>query len=194
MNRRNMLQATSAAAGALVTTQMVSAGTEADLTSGFVVRSSAGRYGEKTLIFGGSPNDIKVSGGDTGGRLAVFEYTGRTPGGPPMHVHPDQDEIFFIQGGEFLFEVGGVRRKLAAGDTIFLPRKVPHTFAQLGSEGRMVFMFTPAGSMETFFRSLAKARGPMPSDLEAALFAAHGMRIVGPGLAVARPPGSPPAP
>lgn len=195
MNRRHFIQATSAIAGAVAANSPVAAAhSEAGSSGGFVVPSAAGRYGEKTLIFGGSPNDIKISARDTDGRLAVFEYTGQVPGGPPMHVHPDQDEIFFVRGGEFLFEVGGLRRRLAAGDTIFLPRKVPHTFAQLGGAGKMLFMFTPAGSMEDFFRALAKAQGPMPAEQEAALFASHGMRVVGPGLAVAQPAPPPAAP
>lgn len=152
---------------------------------GFVTAAGEGRFGEQTRLFGGtSPNDIKVSASDTGGRLAVFEYVGHVPGGPPLHVHPDQDEIFFIHGGDYLFQVGAQRRRLGPGDTIFLPRGEPHTFAQLSEVGRMIFMFTPAGDMEAFFRALAELAGPPSEAAETALFAAHGMRRLGPGLDV----------
>ena len=43
-----------------------------------------------------SPNNIKVSSKDTNGQLTVFEYIGKEKGGPPLHIHPNQDEIFFI--------------------------------------------------------------------------------------------------
>ena len=37
--------------------------------------------------------DIKISGKDTENELAVFEQNGLTPhGGPPLHIHIDQDE------------------------------------------------------------------------------------------------------
>ena len=39
--------------------------------------------------------------------LAVFEQTGLTPnGGPPLHIHPYQDEWFYVIEGEYLFQVG----------------------------------------------------------------------------------------
>ena len=152
-------------------------------THGFVTAATEGRFGERTRLFGGtSPNDIKISSRDTGGQLSVFEYVGHVPGGPPLHVHPDQDEIFFIHGGDYLFQIGTERCRLGAGDTVFLPRGEPHTFAQLSEVGRMLFMFTPAGDMEAYFRALAELAGPPSEAEEAALFAAHGMRRLGPGL------------
>jgi quercetin dioxygenase-like cupin family protein len=153
--------------------------------AGFVTPSGQGRFGEQTALFGGSsPNDIKVSGRDTAGQLAVFEYVGRVRGGPPLHVHPDQDEMFFIHEGEYLFQVGDARHRIGAGDTIFLPRAVPHTFAQVSGEGRMLFAFTPAGDMEDYFRALAALAGPPSVEEETALFARYGMRRLGPGLEV----------
>ena len=150
----------------------------------FVVRADQDRHGEKTVLFGNSPNQVKVSATDTDGRFALFEYVGRTRGGPPLHVHMYQDEIFFIREGAYLFQVGEQQHRLGVGDTIFLPRAVPHTFAQLSPEGRMVFMFTPAGDMEAFFRDQGKLAGPpSPQDADE-MFAMRGMKIVGPPLPV----------
>ncbi|WP_298163035.1 cupin domain-containing protein [Brevundimonas sp.] len=169
--------------GAVGSAGVSAADAREDAGKGFVTAAGEGRFRERTRLFGGtSPNDIKVSGRDTGGRLAVFEYVGHVPGGPPLHVHPDQDEMFYIHGGDYLFQVGTERRRLRAGDTIFLPRGEPHTFAQLSDIGRMLFMFTPAGDMENFFRAMAELAGPPSEAEEAALFAAHGMRRLGPGL------------
>ena len=148
----------------------------------FVVKADTDRLGETTLLFGNSPNQVKVSSADTNGRFALFEYAGHTRGGPPLHVHMSQDEIFFIRAGDYLFQVGDQKHRLGAGDTIFLPRGIPHTFSQLSAEGRMVFMFTPAGDMEAFFRRQGALQGP-PSPKDAAdMFALHGMKIVGPPL------------
>ncbi len=150
----------------------------------FVVRADQDRLGENTVLFGNSPNQVKVSAADTDGRFALFEYVGRTRGGPPLHMHMDQDEIFFVREGAYLFQVGEQQHRLAAGDTIFLPRAVPHTFAQLSAEGRMVFMFTPAGDMEAFFRDQGKLAGPPSPETANDMFAMRGMKIVGPPLPV----------
>jgi quercetin dioxygenase-like cupin family protein len=148
----------------------------------FVVKAEADRLEETTILFGQSPNHIKIAAADTGGRLAMFEYIGRTRGGPPMHAHAGQDEIYFVREGDYLFQVGGQSHRLGPGDTIFLPRGAPHAFSQLSAEGRMLFMFTPAGDMEAFFRDQAKLTAP-PQPAEAAdMFAQRGMVLVGPPL------------
>jgi quercetin 2,3-dioxygenase len=148
----------------------------------FSLPAGAARFDERTILFGCCANDIKVSGEDTGGRLGVFEYVGAMRGGPPLHLHEEQDEIYVVQAGEYLFQVGDRQTVVTAGGTIFLPRGVPHAFVQLSDTGRMLFMFSPAGAMEGYFRALAELTGPPPPAEEAALFAAHGMRLVGPPI------------
>src|SRR5437899_3119853 len=76
---------------------------------------------------------IKISSRDTGGAFAVFE--GQTPPlqGPPLHVHRDEDEWWYILEGEYLFEVDGQEIHASAGDTIFAPRGSRHTFQNIGT-------------------------------------------------------------
>lgn len=149
---------------------------------GFVVKSTESRFNEKTLIGGKSPNDIKVSHKDTNGDLTVFEYIGNEKGGPPLHIHPNQDEIFFITEGEYLFQVGKEKHILKSGDTIFLPRTVPHAFAQLTEKGKMFFIFQPSGKMEDFFRAISKLTAQPSPEQGAKLFAEYDMTVVGPPL------------
>ncbi len=156
----------------------------ADLPSGAVlVRAGEDRHGRDTQLFGVSPNRVKVSAADTAGRLSVFEYDGHGRGGPPLHVHQAQDEIFVVLDGAYLFEVGGERYRLTAGDTILAPRGVPHGFCQLEDHGRLLFMYAPAGDLEAFFE--AHARLDTKPDFPGRapdLFARHGMQVVGPPL------------
>ena len=149
---------------------------------GFVVRAAESRYNEMTRLGGTSPNDVKVSSKDTNGALTIFEFTGNERGGPPLHVHPNQDEIFFILEGEYLFQVGDNQHNLKMGDTIFLPRKVAHAFAQLTERGKMFFLFQPSGKMEDFFRTLGKLSGPPSPEEGAKIFHDHEMVVVGPPL------------
>jgi quercetin dioxygenase-like cupin family protein len=182
MERKKFLFTTAAAIPAILSGQHVQAQKAKRTDKGFVVKATASRFNEKTFIGGKSPNDIKVSQQDTNGDLSVFEYTGNEKGGPPLHVHPHQDEIFFIVQGEYLFQVGEDRHHVKAGDTIFLPRAVPHAFAQLTDNGRMFFIFQPSGKMEDFFRTIGNLSAPPTPEQGAKIFADHDMKIVGPPL------------
>jgi quercetin 2,3-dioxygenase len=155
-------------------------------TKGFVVKAGSSRFAEKTKIGGLNPVDLKVSQKDTDGMLSISEYTGFTKGGPPLHIHPNQDEMFIILEGEHLFQLGDEQYHLMAGDTIFIPRNVPHAPAQLSERGKYLFFFTPSGQMDDFFRVLGNlpvTGQPSPEQM-AKLFETHGMKIVGPPLTV----------
>ncbi|GAB3516289.1 cupin domain-containing protein [Emticicia fontis] len=181
MQRRNFLF-TSALAAPTLAVGKLSESTEERTDKGFVIKASESRFQEKTMVGGKNPNNIKVSNKDTNGQLSVFEYIGNEKGGPPLHVHPNQDEIFFVVSGEYLFQVGQEKYQLKAGDTIFLPRKVPHTFAQTSEKGQMFFLFQPSGKMEDFFRTLGKLKGEPSPQEGAKIFADHDMQVVGPPL------------
>lgn len=151
-------------------------------TKAFVVKSGESRFNEETKLNGKSPNDIKVSMKDTNSQLTIFEYTGNEKGGPPLHIHLKQDEIFFIVEGDYIFKVGEETFNLKQGDTIFLPRMVPHAFAQTSEKGKMFFMFQPSGKMEDFFRKIASLKAPPTPELGAKIFAQHEMKVVGPPI------------
>ena len=156
-------------------------------TEGFVVKAGEARFGVHYNMKGVTSNtlDIKISGADTSGSLAVFEQTGLTPnGGPPLHIHPYQDEWFFVMEGKYLFQVGEEKYRITEGDTIFLPRNVPHAFIQLTETGRMIVSYLPAGKMEDFFKTTSLWDSPPSKEEVAQVFEGHDMKIVGPPLRV----------
>lgn len=182
MQRRNFLFTAAASIPAIGLGQIIAPDPKRP-NKGIVVKATESRFSEKTLLGGKNPNDIKVSSKDTNGDLTIFEYTGHEKGGPPLHVHPKQDEIFFIVQGEYLFKVGEDTHQLKAGDTIFLPRNIPHAFAQLSETGKMFFLFQPSGKMEDFFRALGNLSAPPTPEQGSKIFSDHDMMIVGPPLA-----------
>jgi quercetin dioxygenase-like cupin family protein len=130
---------------------------------GFKVKAGEARFGEHFKMKGVTLNtlDIKISGTDTENDLAMFEQTGLTPnGGPPLHIHPFQDEWFYVIEGEYLFQVGDEKYQMKSGDTIFLPRNVQHAFLQLTEKGKMIVSYLPAGKMEAFFKVTDKWTSP----------------------------------
>ncbi len=154
---------------------------------GFKVAAGEARFGVHFKMKGVTVNnlDIKISGSDTENDLAVFEQTGLTPnGGPPLHIHPFQDEWFYVIEGNYRFQVGDEQYEMKAGDTIFLPRNVPHAFIQLTEKGKMIVSYLPAGKMESFFEITDKWTSPPTKDEVAKVFAEHDMTVVGPPLQV----------
>ena len=150
----------------------------------FTVKAGKGRFNESFLFRGKNPNDIKISKKDTNNQLAVFEYISYEKTGPALHSHLYQDEIFYVAEGEYRFVVGTETQELKAGDTIFLPRNVPHTWIQLTDKGKLVYFVQPAGKMEDFFRTMNNfTRKPTPEEMDK-IHAAHGMKVVGPPLSL----------
>ena len=155
------------------------------LDKGFKIKAGEGRYHGHLKLKGVNSNimDVKISGKDTNGDLAIFEQTSLSPGkGVPRHVHPLQDEIFYVIEGSYFFEVGEDKHHLTAGDSIFLPRAVAHAWIQASEKGKMIVTFQPAGKIEDFFVALA-ALDHLPGKEEMEkLFMDNEMKIVGPPL------------
>lgn len=157
---------------------------ETSVPKPFVVKAGEARFGTHTPFQGINPNDLKVSGKDTNGQLALFEYIGNEKIGPHLHVHHDQDEIFSILEGEYLFRVGDEQFTAKAGDTVFGPRKVPHTWVQVSDTGKMGYMVQPAGKLEAFFLKMSELKGPPTEALVRKIHHEHGMEVLGPPLAL----------
>jgi mannose-6-phosphate isomerase-like protein (cupin superfamily) len=139
--------------------------------------------GTRREVFGLLPIDLKVGPAATDGGLLILEQNDDRHGGPPRHVHPDQDEWFYVLQGSYVIEVGDARYELAAGDSLLAPRGVPHVWANRSEgTGRMLVGFSPAGQMEAFFAAATQLAG-IPSGPELSrLFSDHGMQLLGPPL------------
>ena len=157
--------------------------TNEELFAGFKVAAGCDRFDEHIKL-GDEPIDCKLSGRDTDGAVSVFEFAG-THGGP-RHFHVDQDEWVYIVDGSFHFEVGDRRFMAAAGESVFLPRKVAHVWTSATDlPGRTILVYQPAGKMEEFFRGVGKFDNPpiheaLSFDEFCQLFHEHGMELAGP--------------
>ena len=154
---------------------------------GFKISSGEGRLHGHLKLKGVNSNilDLKVSGKDTAGGFAMFEQTSISQGkGTPLHIHHFQDEIFYVVDGEYYFQVGEDKYRLNIGDSIFLPRKVPHAWTQVSEKGKMTVTFQPAGKMEEFFVTMAGLKEEPTADQVAQIFIDNEMKVVGPPLKI----------
>lgn len=135
----------------------------------------------RPLLFLNGEFHLKVSAVETRGAFCVFDTIRYASGGPPLHVHHDQDEWFMVNEGIFDVRLGDTIHRLLAGDGILGPRGVPHAFRNVTPTGRIIVAFSPAGTMESFFAEGAAA-SPLSPAAFAELSARHGMTVVGPPL------------
>jgi quercetin dioxygenase-like cupin family protein/CDGSH-type Zn-finger protein len=98
---------------------------------------------------------IKIGGEDTGGKYRLLEIEVRAGEGSPWHVHPDEDEWFYVLDGEFIFHVGDAELTLPAGGFAFGPKEVPHTFIAGPAGGRALVGFQPF-LFEGFLREIGE--------------------------------------
>ena len=74
--------------------------------------------------------------------------------------------------------------KMKSGDTIFLPRNVPHAFIKLSEKGKMIVSYLPAGKMEAFFKVTDKWTSQPSKEEIAKVFQEHDMKVVGAPITV----------
>jgi len=153
---------------------------------GVLVPAGKDRLGKSMKPFVGDEFFCKVSTQDTDGDLYIFESTREKEGGPPLHFHYDQDEWWYILEGTFLVKVGDETYTAKAGDCVFGPRRVPHTFAKVGEgQGRLIMLFQPAGKMEAFFKARDEGLVAKMTAEELDNFRkAHGFEHMGPPLTI----------
>ena len=153
--------------------------------NGFKIPAGEGRIHGHIKLKGVNSNilDLKISGSDTDGGLAIFEQISVSQGkGTPLHVHHFQNEIFYVMEGKYFFKVGDKEFRLSEGDSIFLPRKVPHAWTQVSEKGKMTVTFQPAGKMENFFVTVAALDHEPTKEEMARIFENNEMSVVGPPL------------
>jgi mannose-6-phosphate isomerase-like protein (cupin superfamily) len=163
-------------------------------TIGAVVAQVLSPNAKRVLVKAGADRDnqpfqfldatfhVKVSGKDNEDRCVIFDTLRPAKVGPRLHLHTDCDEWFFVRDGEFKFKTGDEILHLQAGDSLFVPRNIPHAFVKT-SEGtaRLIVMHQPAGTMEEYFRTASQSINQTSG--ESKKFAEkHGIRILGPAL------------
>jgi len=105
----------------------------------------------------GRDAELKASRASTGGSLTLLES--RLRHGPPLHVHANEDESFYILDGSLTVTCGREVFQAGPRSFVFLPRQVPHTFRPNGDEATVLLIGTPGG-LDEYFRDLRLVADP----------------------------------
>jgi mannose-6-phosphate isomerase-like protein (cupin superfamily) len=123
----------------------------------------------------------------------VLEMTLPVGSSPPLHVHDDLDDTWYILDGEMVVRCGDDVRTVGAGYWVSMPRGVPHTFRVVGGRDARILLVHDNASFRDLIRELGVPAGAhvvpaqpvFPSMEELARVAgAHDLRPVGPSMSV----------
>ncbi len=133
----------------------------------------------KKLNVLGDQMTVKLTGNETDGKYALVEQYNDPGVGIPPHVHANEDEVFKVIDGEVEFWLGDKTKVLKAGDMIYCPKGIPHTWKVVGTKKAKVdFGFFPAG-MENMFEELAQLpAGPPDLALIAEICGRYGVEFI----------------
>ena len=115
---------------------------------------------------------------------------------PPLHVHRDEDEVFYVKRGRLSIHLPGRRLDVEPGEAAFAPRGIPHTYRVESDDGANWLVGTTSRGFAEFVAEVsvpAEGDGYAPEELipDPADLAAAAARV---GIDVLGPPGALPAP
>ena len=143
----------------------------------FVRRPGDGR----AIDLGNFEMSLKASGDETGGAFALLEAAEPANFGPPLHIHTNAAEAFYVLEGEYLIFLEEHEYSCPAGSFIFIPAGTRHGFRVGGSPSRKLNLYTPA-AMVGYFDELGAAirNGEARPDRLDEIAVRHGMEVIGP--------------
>jgi quercetin dioxygenase-like cupin family protein len=127
---------------------------------------------------------FKVTGEDNGGAFDYFVVEVSPRGGPPLHVHHDQEETLHVLAGRFKVRIGDEESILERGGFAYMPSGLPHAFLNLTDDpGEVIIVYTPGGGHK-FYEELGPLtrNGDPDRETVAAVFEKYGMTLLGPPL------------
>lgn len=99
----------------------------------------------KEFVLAGIVMKRLLSGEQTAGQFCLLENKSDGHTRTPIHIHAKDDETVYIIEGELTAVIDGRPRRLTAGESMFLRRRIPHQLVNMsGNPVRYILIGTPA--------------------------------------------------
>ena len=143
----------------------------------YLVRPGEGR----SIDLGGFRLSVKATGEQTNGMFSLLEADEPAGFGPPMHVHRDAAEAFYVLDGEYVIFVDDREHVCPAGSFIYIPAGLAHGFRVGPVASRKLNIYLPA-AMVGYFGDLASATraGEVDPDGLSEIALRYSMDVIGP--------------
>src|SRR3954447_52852 len=108
---------------------------------------------------------LKATGEETGGIFSLLEASEPPGFGPPLHIHHDAAEAFYVLEGEYTIFVDEREFLCSAGSFVYIPAGKVHGFRVGDRASRKLNLYTPAAMVGYFDEiSTAMAAGGPSSE------------------------------
>jgi mannose-6-phosphate isomerase-like protein (cupin superfamily) len=146
-------------------------------TAAFVLGPGEGR----SIDLGNFKMFLKAAGPQTAGAFTLLEADEPPGFGPPMHIHHDAAEAFFVLGGEYVIFLEDREFICPAGSFIYIPQGMRHGFRVGAVASRKLNLYSPA-AMVGYFDELSDAIAADEADETRldAIARRNGLEVVGP--------------
>src|SRR5438067_13351442 len=143
----------------------------------FVLGPGEGR----PIDLGGFHMSVKASKEETDGAFSLLEAAEPADFGPPLHIHHDAAEAFYVLEGEYIIFLDGREYACPAGSFIFIPAGIPHGFRVGKVESRKLNLYAPA-AMVGYFDDLSEALSQEFADprVLSEIAERYSMEVIGP--------------
>jgi mannose-6-phosphate isomerase-like protein (cupin superfamily) len=146
-------------------------------TEPFVLKPGEGR----SIALGGFAMTVKATSDATDQSFTLLEADEPPGFGPPMHIHRDAAEAFYVVHGEYLMFFGDGETRCPEGSFVFIPAGVVHGFRVGSVQSRKLNLYVPA-AMVGYFDELAEAirSGDVDDGRLGEIAERYGMEVLGP--------------
>ena len=143
----------------------------------FVLLPGEGR----SIDLGAFGMTVKASSEDTDAIFSLLEAEEPPHFGPPLHIHHDAAEAFYVLEGEYVMFLGDREVSCPAGSFVFIPAGMRHGFRVGDVPSRKLNFYFPA-AMIGYFDELSAAiqAEEVDESLLADIARRHSMEVVGP--------------
>jgi mannose-6-phosphate isomerase-like protein (cupin superfamily) len=148
-----------------------------DETGAVILRPGEGR----AIDLGNFTMSVKAAPEETAGAFALLEATEPPEFGPPMHIHTNCAEAFYVLAGEYRIFVEDREFACPAGSFIYIPQSLRHGFRVGPVASRKLNLYLPAAMVGYFDElSAALASGEADDRRLDEIAQRAGMNVMGP--------------
>ena len=143
----------------------------------FVRKPGEGR----AIDLGNFSMTVKAEVQNTAGDFTLVEATEPPDFGPPMHIHRDSAEAFYVLEGEYIIFIDQEVIRCPAGSFVYIPPGTVHGFRVGETASKKLNLYVP-GAMIGYFDELAAAieSGAVDNAELTKIADRYGMQVVGP--------------
>jgi mannose-6-phosphate isomerase-like protein (cupin superfamily) len=123
----------------------------------------------------------------------VLEMTLPVGSSPPLHVHDDLDDTWYILEGEMVVRCGDDELVVGSGHWVSMPRGMPHTFRVIGDCEARILLVHDNPSFRDLIRDVSSPASALvvptqpqfpPMDEMMRIAATHDLRPIGPPMSL----------